>query len=97
MKDITLSDGTFIPEGTVLAVATHAMHHDNATYPNADEFDPFRFARMREGKGEGEDMKHQFTTTSVDCLTFGHGTQAWYVVLSVQLLSWTPRHLTAVR
>ena len=80
MKDITLSDETFIRKGTILAAATHAMHHDNATYSNADDFDPFRFARMREG--EGEDMKHRFTNTSIDCLTFGHGTQAWYVILS---------------
>ena len=86
MKDITLSDGTFIPEGTVLAVATHAMHHDNATYPNADEFDPFRFARMREEDGEG--TKHQFVNTSLDYLAFGHGKHAWYV----HLLIWFSRY-----
>ena len=77
MKDITLSDETLIRKGTILAAATHAMHHDNATYSNADDFDPFRFARMREGEGEG--LKHQFVNTSLDYISFGHGRHAWCV------------------
>ena len=75
-KDITLPDGTFIPAGTLIAAASGATHHDDSLYMGADEFDPFRFARMREG-GLEEAVKHQLVNTSVDFITFGHGKHAW--------------------
>ena len=78
LKDVTLSDGTFIPKGTLLAAATHATHHDEAVYPDAEVFDPFRFAHMREQAGES--MKHQFVNTSLEYIPFGHGKHAWYAV-----------------
>ncbi|KAM5535893.1 hypothetical protein V8D89_010511 [Ganoderma adspersum] len=74
MKDVTLIDGTFIPKGTLLAAAAHPTHHDESIYANAEVFEPFRFAKMREGDGEG--MKHQFVNTSVDYVSFGHGKHA---------------------
>ncbi|KAI1793056.1 cytochrome P450 [Ganoderma leucocontextum] len=74
LKDVTLSDGTFIPKGTLLAAAAHPTHHDESLYANADVFEPFRFAKMREGDGEG--LKHQFVNTSVDYVSFGHGKHA---------------------
>ena len=77
MKDVTLIDGTFIPKGTLLAAAAHPTHHDESIYANAEVFEPFRFAKMREGDGEG--LKHQFVNTSVDYVSFGHGKHAWYV------------------
>ncbi|KAJ7269673.1 cytochrome P450 [Mycena rebaudengoi] len=43
-------------------------------YPNATEFDPFRFSRMREQAGEG--IKHQMVTPSTDFLLFGLGRHA---------------------
>ncbi|KAM5535892.1 hypothetical protein V8D89_010510 [Ganoderma adspersum] len=74
MKDVTLIDGTFIPKGTLLAAAAHPTHHDESIYANAEVFEPFRFAKMREGDGEG--LKHQFVNTSVDYVSFGHGKHA---------------------
>ncbi|TBU62546.1 cytochrome P450 [Dichomitus squalens] len=74
VKDLTFNDGTFIPKGTVLVAAAHATHHDEVNYADADDFDAFRFARMREGEGEG--VKHQFANTSVDYISFGHGKHA---------------------
>ncbi|KAI0827308.1 cytochrome P450 [Trametes gibbosa] len=73
-KDVTLDDGTFIPKGTLLAVPVYSMHHDDALYADADAFDPFRFARMRERDGEG--AKHQYVNTSIDYISFGHGKHA---------------------
>ncbi|KAH9849220.1 cytochrome P450 [Lenzites betulinus] len=73
-KDVTLSDGTFIPTGTILAVPVYSMHHDDALYADAEAFDPFRFARMREREGEG--AKHQYVNTSIDYVSFGHGKHA---------------------
>ena len=77
MKDITLSDGTFLPKGTLVVAAAHSTHHDEAHYADARTFDPFRFAKMRESEGEG--LKHQFVNTSLDYISFGHGRHAWCV------------------
>ena len=78
-----LSDGTLIPAGTLVAANSYRMHYDDAYYPNADEFDPFRFARMREIDGEG--TKHQFVNSSLEYIAFGHGKHAWCVCLPVLL------------
>ncbi|KAI8989894.1 cytochrome P450 [Trametes punicea] len=76
MKDVTLSDGTRIPRGTLVAAAAATAHRgDNMRYPNPDTFDPFRFARMREG-GPDAATKHQLVNTSVDFLTFSLGKHA---------------------
>ena len=76
VKDVTLSDGTRIPKGTLVAAAAITAHSDDTRYTAPGVFDPFRFARMREG-GSGEATKHQLVNTSVDFLTFGHGRHAW--------------------
>ena len=57
LKDFTFEDGTFIPKGTAIAAAARCVHHDDAFYPNAHEFEPFRFADLREEDGEG--AEHQ--------------------------------------
>ena len=75
MQDIMLDDGTRIPKGTLIGAAAYPTHHDDTNYRNAEEFDPFRFCRLREN--EGEDLKHQFHGTTVDYLPFGHGQHAW--------------------
>ncbi len=76
VKDVTLSDGTRIPKGTLVAAASVTAHTDDTRYPEPDVFDPFRFARMREG-GVEDAVKHQLVNTSVDFLPFGHGKHAW--------------------
>ncbi|KAI5119873.1 hypothetical protein M0805_008544 [Coniferiporia weirii] len=75
LVDYTLSDGTFLPAGTLLACNSLAAHYDDAHYANAHEFDGFRFAKMRE-EGEGEGTKHQMVSTSMEYLPFGHGRHA---------------------
>ena len=81
MKDLTLSNGTLIPRGTILAAAAHATHHDSTTLDHADKFDAFRYARMRSAMAPGDvkSLKHQFTTTSPEYIPFGHGLHAWCV------------------
>ncbi|KAI0654507.1 cytochrome P450 [Cubamyces menziesii] len=74
LKDIKLHDGTVIPRDTLIMAATSATHTDGAVYEDADRFDPFRFARMREA--EGDATKHQFVHTSANYLSFGHGRHA---------------------
>lgn len=77
MEDYTFADGMFIPKGTLISAASGCLHLDDEFYENAALFDPFRFARMREVVGEG--TKHQFVSTTLDYLPFGHGRSAWYV------------------
>ena len=62
----------------MISAPSNCLHLDDNIYENAAKFDPFRFARMRETEGEG--TKHQFVSTSLDYLPFGHGRNAWYVL-----------------
>lgn len=75
-KDVRFSDGTFIPSGTYVSVATMPIHRDEGIYDDADVFNPWRFADMRNEEGEG--FKHQMVTTSIEYMPFGHGKHAWY-------------------
>ncbi|PCH34175.1 cytochrome P450 [Wolfiporia cocos MD-104 SS10] len=74
LQDITLSNGTFLPKGTVIASAASATHHDERYYKHADEFEGFRFANMR--TEESERIKHQYVSTSSEYIAFGHGRHA---------------------
>jgi len=74
MKDVTFADGTIIPKGAFVTMATQPMHLDNEFYVNAEMFDPFRFSNMRAKDGG---VKHQFAVTSPEYLVFGHGRHAW--------------------
>lgn len=74
MVDITLSDGTFIPKGTLVVAAMAPVHYDESVYADPDVLEPFRFAKMRGDDGEG--LKHQLVNTSYNFLPFGHGKHA---------------------
>ncbi len=77
MTDVVLIDGTVIPKGTIVGVPTFAIHHDKEKYPDPHTFDPFRFARLR--AQDGNETRHQLSTTALDWVGFGHGRQSWYV------------------
>ncbi|KAI9147350.1 Cytochrome P450 monooxygenase adrA [Paramyrothecium foliicola] len=66
--DIILPDGVRIPKGTRLMVSAH-QSWDESIYPNADQFDGYRFLKLRE---EGSPTA-QFATTSASTIGFGHG------------------------
>ena len=78
MEDITFSDGTTIPAGTHLAVASVPMHLDDRYYENASEFDAFRFLTGQD-PGEESSQKSRLASTNRLYLVFGHGNRAWYV------------------
>ena len=78
LQDLRFSDGTVVPSGTLIVAAAMSTHMDEENYPNAEVFDPWRFSNMREE--EGEITKHQFVSTSVDYVSFGHGKHAWYIL-----------------
>ncbi|EGO00264.1 hypothetical protein SERLA73DRAFT_168055 [Serpula lacrymans var. lacrymans S7.3] len=69
VKDFTFSDGTFVPAGCTVSVASMPIHRDSDIYKNADIFDPFRFSNEEQ---EGEQAWHQMASTHPGYLPFGH-------------------------
>ena len=74
LKPYALPNGTLIPPGTIVSVATRAIHHDESNYPKAEIFDGFRFADTQDGE---EGAKHQMVATATNFLAFGLGKHAW--------------------
>ncbi|KAF7367812.1 hypothetical protein MSAN_00845500 [Mycena sanguinolenta] len=77
------SDGTVLPCGSYVSVATRPTHYDESKYENAATFDGFRFARERaehqanhEFNDSQDIFKHQMISTAVDYLPFGTGKHA---------------------
>lgn len=60
------------------------MHHDDDLYPDATDYDAFRFSRELERRDEGstdEVSKKEplpAVHTSKSYLGFGHGQHSWY-------------------
>ncbi|KAK7061428.1 cytochrome P450 [Favolaschia claudopus] len=71
----TFSDGTTVPEGYFINVATGPTHANPDVYPNPDEFDALRFYRWRLEEKE-DSLRHQFSATNLDYLSWGHGRHA---------------------
>lgn len=71
--DVYLSDGTVIPKGVNCAVP-NTSRLDAGVYENPNEFDGYRFLKMR--SDPGKEYSAQFVTTSAESLGFGHGLHA---------------------
>ncbi|KAJ4422541.1 hypothetical protein N0V82_002769 [Gnomoniopsis sp. IMI 355080] len=80
LKDIRLSNGQFIPAGATIEVPAVAVNNDPELFPNPEQFDPFRFSRIRdEAKADGSDQiaaLNQFVSVNQTSLTFGFGRHA---------------------
>ena len=77
LRPLKLSNGMTIPAGTFAAVPASATHRDDMTYPNPDEFDGFRFAKLRENDGETTTSRYQAVSTSTEHVAFGLGRHTW--------------------
>jgi len=75
LKSFTFSDGTHIPVGTTVVVASTSMHHDEDIYTNAEAFNAFRFSDML--KEDGKSVRHPMDSTGSNYVPFGHGRHAW--------------------
>lgn len=78
-KPFTFSDGTYLPAGTYVYAAAASIHTDKVNYPNANQFDPFRFANLLEE--DSQSTKNHLVSTAADFIPFGHGKHSWYAPL----------------
>ena len=76
LRPFTFSNGVTVPAGTIIATPTSAVQTDGEIYPNPEQFDGFRFAKLRERDGDTV-TRHLATSTSAGHLSFGLGRHAW--------------------
>jgi cytochrome P450 len=69
MHDFTFSDGTTVPQGSLVSVSAHTVHRNEKVYEDPLKFDGFRFSKMREETGKKVGM----VSSSLDHFSFGHG------------------------
>ncbi|OLN91630.1 Dihydromonacolin L monooxygenase LovA 10 [Colletotrichum chlorophyti] len=74
-KPITLSNGLELPEGSRIAISCQRMT-DPSVYLDPARFDGYRYLRMRETLGAGNDGAAHFVSSSPEHLGFGHGQHA---------------------
>ncbi|KIM62311.1 hypothetical protein SCLCIDRAFT_119679, partial [Scleroderma citrinum Foug A] len=70
VKPFTLSDGTYIPEGSIIT-SSFAVHFDEEYYENPYTFDGFRFAKNSDAR-----VYNEMTKSSTAFMAFGHGRHA---------------------
>ncbi|KAH9067784.1 cytochrome P450 [Lactarius vividus] len=75
LRPFTFSNGVTVPAGTLIAAPTDAIHRDEEIFSNPEEFDGFRFAKLREHDG-GAMAGRQALSMSPNNLTFGYGRHA---------------------
>ncbi|KAI0277137.1 cytochrome P450 [Russula aff. rugulosa BPL654] len=73
LRPLKLSNGMTIPVGTLVAIPASATHRDEISYPNPDEFDGFRFAKLREDEGDTVTNRYQAVSTSNENVPYGLG------------------------
>ncbi|CAI7635633.1 unnamed protein product [Penicillium bialowiezense] len=74
-KDVSLSDGMFIPKNTTILFPADAMW-DPDFYENPEEFDPYRYMRMRESPNRQAQTAAQLVSPSPNHLGWGFGQHA---------------------
>ena len=77
LRPFTLSNGMTIPAGTLVSIPASAIHRDEISYLNPDDFDGFRFAKLRESEGDTVTSRYQAISTSSENVPFGLGRHAW--------------------
>ncbi|KAI9509455.1 cytochrome P450 [Russula earlei] len=73
LRPFTFSNGVTLPAGTLVSLPVGPVHRDEGIYPNAEEFDGFRFSKLRDSEGDAVLSKHQMSTASSELLAFGFG------------------------
>ncbi|KAF8467566.1 cytochrome P450 [Russula ochroleuca] len=73
LRPFTFSNGMTVPAGTIVSIPASAIHTDERIYPNPDEFDGFRFAKLCESEGDTTASRYQSVSPSSEHLVFGLG------------------------
>ncbi|KAF3761191.1 cytochrome P450 [Cryphonectria parasitica EP155] len=76
LQDVRLSNGQVVPKGATIEIPAVAVNNDPEIFPNPEEFDPFRFSRIREEGKAGAAALNQFVSVNQTSLTFGFGRHA---------------------
>ena len=79
LKPYRFSNGVTIPKGTMVVAPVAGIHMDDTIYPGANEFDGFRFSRLR--NEIGDTTKCDAVEVSTEFLHFGSGPHAWFSIL----------------
>lgn len=70
IRDFRFSDGSILPKGTQVTVPHLPMLFDEDVYgPTANEFDAFRFSKLK--AQPGHENKHLFVQTTAQYMHFG--------------------------
>lgn len=77
LRPFTFSNGVTVPAGTLVSIPASATHTDEGIYPNPNEFDGLRFAKLRESKWDTVTSRYQAVSTSSEHLAFGLGRYTW--------------------
>ena len=77
LRPFTFSNGVTVPAGTIVSIPASSVHTDERIYSNPDEFDGFRFVKLRKSEGDIATSKYQSVSPSSEYLPFGLGRQAW--------------------
>jgi cytochrome P450 len=77
LRPFTFSNGVTIPAGTLVSIPASSIHTDERIYPNPDEFDGFRFAKLHESEEDTMTNRYQTVSTSGEHLPFGIGRHTW--------------------
>jgi cytochrome P450 len=77
LRPFTFSNGMTVPAGTLVALPQRALHTDGDVHSGPDEFDGFRFSKMRGGREGMLAAAHQTVSTSSEHLAFGLGCHQW--------------------
>ena len=76
LQDYTFAQtGTFIPQGTLLNVATHDAHFNGDTYADPTKFDGLRFVKLK-SQAVSNERHFDLTTATTEFLNFGSGVHA---------------------
>ncbi|KAF8185937.1 cytochrome P450, partial [Pholiota molesta] len=76
VEDYKFSSGVVIPKGTTVGVATLPAHMKDSVYEDPENFDPFRFVKMKGRVAEGAAKRFDMVSTNCESLGFGHGRHA---------------------
>lgn len=80
VRGFTLSNGQYIPAGVTVEIPSHEIHNDPAhvstVASDPNEFDAFRFAKIRENGTTTDNARNQFVTSNDQNMMFGYGRHA---------------------